>query len=160
MALVAMWDILSRGNCKALDIGSGSGMLAAWMSLANKNGRTIGIDHIPELVAASVQNVARAGHKHDLLDSGRLAFVVADGREGYAPEAPYDVIHIGAGVSDISKFIRQLKPNGGTLVAPIGPDHHQLFQVITRSPDGTTTTKTITSCRYVPLTSAQRQVGT
>ena len=43
-----------------------------------------------------------------------------DGRQGYAAEAPYDAIHVGAAAPDTPhELIRQLKV-GGRLVAPVG----------------------------------------
>ncbi|KAM0682023.1 hypothetical protein MDAP_002783 [Mitosporidium daphniae] len=156
--LSQMHGPLSRPNCKALDIGSGSGLLTLLMAKINKNGRTIGIDHIPELVSQSISNVAESGHKA-LLDGNVLEFLVADGRDGYAMESPYDVIHIGAGVSELpGKIVSQLKPNG-ILVAPIGPEGHQIFQVITKISQQKVTTKTITAVRYIPLTSANGQLA-
>ena len=48
------------------------------------------------------------------MDSGRIKFVVGDGRKGYAPDAPYNAIHVGAAAptlpqevlnSDISEVV-------------------------------------------------------
>ena len=56
-ALELLRDRLTEGE-KALDVGSGSGYLTACMALlVGKSGKAIGIDHIPELVNFSVQNV-------------------------------------------------------------------------------------------------------
>lgn len=110
------------------------------------------------MVSQSISNVAESGHKA-LLDGNVLEFLVADGRDGYAMESPYDVIHIGAGVSELpGKIVSQLKPNG-ILVAPIGPEGHQIFQVITKISQQKVTTKTITAVRYIPLTSANGQLA-
>lgn len=48
---------------------------------------------------------------------------------------------------------------GGIMIAPVGPESHQIFQVITKSIDGTLSTKEVASVRYVPLTSANYQMG-
>ena len=48
-----------------------------------------------------------------------------DGREGYAAEAPYDIIHVGAGTKEIPPaLIEQLKV-GGKLIIPYGPKDNQ-----------------------------------
>lgn len=59
---------------RALDVGSGSGYLTVCMSLMmGPNGRVVGIDHIPELVDKSVENVEK--DKPQLLASKRVKFV-------------------------------------------------------------------------------------
>lgn len=48
----------------------------------------MGIEHISELVTLSKRNV-RKQHA-DWLESGRIKFVVGDGRLGYDEDGPYD----------------------------------------------------------------------
>jgi protein-L-isoaspartate O-methyltransferase len=67
-------------------------------------------DHIDKLVDQSVANLKQDG-KGSLLDSGQVLMVVGDGRKGYAAEAPYDAIHVGAAAptlpQDLGKGTRQ-----------------------------------------------------
>jgi len=52
-------DQLVEGE-RALDIGSGSGYLTACMAtMLGENGKAVGIDHIPELVEKSLENVKK-----------------------------------------------------------------------------------------------------
>jgi len=52
-------DQLLEGE-RALDIGSGSGYLTACMAIMlGENGKAVGIDHIPELVEKSLENVKK-----------------------------------------------------------------------------------------------------
>ena len=45
---------------KALDVGSGSGYLAATMAhMVGPQGRVYGIEHIPELVEMSKENISK-----------------------------------------------------------------------------------------------------
>eukprot|EP00494_Astrolonche_serrata_P017373 UN17556 len=45
----------------ALDVGSGSGYLTACFAMmVGPEGRAVGIEHIPELIAASTENVERS----------------------------------------------------------------------------------------------------
>uniref|UniRef100_A0A8C4QJM7 protein-L-isoaspartate(D-aspartate) O-methyltransferase n=1 Tax=Eptatretus burgeri TaxID=7764 RepID=A0A8C4QJM7_EPTBU len=82
-------------NASALDVGSGSGFLAACFSrMVGIHGKVIGIDHIPELVNDSIKNVKK--DDPTLLSSGRLKLITGDGRLGYPEDAPYDAIHVGA----------------------------------------------------------------
>lgn len=59
----------------------------------------MGIDHIPELVNQSIQNVKQ--DRPALLQRGQLRLLVADGRQGYPAGAPYDAIHVGAAAPSI-----------------------------------------------------------
>lgn len=63
-------DQLIEGE-RALDIGSGSGYLTACMAIMlGNNGKAVGIDHIPELVEKSVENVKK--DNPELLNSQRV----------------------------------------------------------------------------------------
>lgn len=64
----------------------------------------IGIEHISELVNDSIANVEK--HHADLISSGRILFVEGDGRKGYASEAPYKAIHVGAAAPKIPPAVR------------------------------------------------------
>ncbi|XP_068040685.1 protein-L-isoaspartate(D-aspartate) O-methyltransferase isoform X4 [Anomalospiza imberbis] len=93
-ALELLSDQLHEG-AKALDVGSGSGILTACFSrMVGPKGQVVGIDHIKELVDDSINNVKK--DDPTLLSSGRVKLIVGDGRMGYAEEAPYDAIHVGA----------------------------------------------------------------
>ena len=61
---------------------SGSGYLTACMAeMVGKTGKVVGIEHIPELVEQSKQNIKRGNA--DLLESGQVVLVTGDGRRGY-----------------------------------------------------------------------------
>lgn len=65
-----MKDQLIEGE-RALDIGSGSGYLTACMAImVGENGKAVGIDHIPELVKNSIENVKK--DNPELLNSQRI----------------------------------------------------------------------------------------
>lgn len=82
---------------KCLDIGSGSGYLTLAFSLMmNKPGAvSYGVEHIPELVHFSKQNINKSYADH--LKSGKVVIIEADGRYGLEEFKPYDCIHVGAG---------------------------------------------------------------
>lgn len=137
---------------RALDVGSGTGFLSACMArMVGKEGRVIGIDHIPEIVASSLDNVkndeasllrvmnviqgngsdGRCLARETEIDStaacsavseGPLSLVVGDGRLGYPSAGPFNAIHVGAAAPEIPEdLVAQLAP-GGRMIIPVGPE--------------------------------------
>uniref|UniRef100_UPI00398E5B4A l-isoaspartyl protein carboxyl methyltransferase, like isoform X2 n=1 Tax=Pristiophorus japonicus TaxID=55135 RepID=UPI00398E5B4A len=137
-ALECLKDHLYPG-AQALDVGSGSGYLTACMArMVGPTGKVVGIDHIAELVAESIDNVQSDDPR--LLSSGRLSLIVGDGRLGFPDGAPYDAIHVGAAAETVPQaLLQQLKP-GGRLVVPVGASGgSQSLEQYDRSEDGNIT---------------------
>ena len=66
-----------------------------------ESGKAIGIEHINELVDMSYSNLRKDNVTAHLLETGRVKFLVGDGRKGYEPDAPFDAIHVGAAAPKI-----------------------------------------------------------
>ena len=139
-----------------LDIGSGSGYLTACMAhLVRSGGKAIGIEHIQELVDKSISNIKK--NNKELFDEGLIEIRKGDGRQGYAAEAPYDAIHVGAAAPDTPhELIRQLKV-GGRLVAPVGKGYDQEMITYVKRPDGGYDEQRHMAVIYVPLTDEYSQ---
>lgn len=151
-ALEHLKDHLVPG-ARALDVGSGTGYLSACMArLVGDDGRVVGVDHIAELVATSLENVKNddasllrnlhalggeadegacsaegasdAGAVADRAESGRgpLSFVIGDGRLGFAPAGPYNAIHVGAAAAEIPPALVAQLAPGGRMIIPVGPE--------------------------------------
>lgn len=95
--------------------------------MVGTTGKVIGIEHIPELVELAKRNVAR--DQPNMQESGRIKFLrnnnaislacqtlicnlvwtVGDGRKGYAPDQPYDAIHVGAAAPELPTEVICLK---------------------------------------------------
>ncbi|CAK9330262.1 unnamed protein product [Citrullus colocynthis] len=142
---------------RALDVGSGTGYLTACFALmVGPEGRAVGVEHIPELVASSMENIKKSAAA-PLLKEGSLSVHVGDGRQGWAECAPYDAIHVGAAAVEIPPaLIDQLKP-GGRMVIPVG-NIFQDLKVVDKDNDGSVSIHDETSVRYVPLTSREAQL--
>ncbi|XP_050377834.1 protein-L-isoaspartate O-methyltransferase 1-like [Argentina anserina] len=141
----------------ALDVGSGTGYLTACFALmVGPKGRAVGVEHIPELVSSSIENIQKSAVA-PLLKEGSLSVHVGDGRLGWPEFAPYDAIHVGAAAPEIPQsLIDQLKP-GGRMVIPVG-NIYQDLKVVDKNMDGSVSIHTETAVRYVPLTSREAQL--
>ncbi|KAE9413689.1 hypothetical protein Angca_002677 [Angiostrongylus cantonensis] len=142
----------------ALDVGSGSGYLTVCMAIMiGKNGKVVGVDHIPELVELAKENT-RKNHS-DLVDSGRVLFVEGDGRKGYPIDHKYNAIHVGAAAETVPKPLIEQLADGGRMLIPVGKEGgNQVFLQVDKV-DGNVTQKVIEHVIYVPLTSKAHQLG-
>lgn len=69
-------------SAKVLDVGSGSGYLSAVLyQLVGPSGKVVGIDHIPELVQWSFDNLRNDG-LGQALDDKHIEIILGDGRQG------------------------------------------------------------------------------
>lgn len=69
------------------------------------SGKAVGIDHIPELVSESVENIKKDSNLASLLESGQMKLVSGDGRQGLPEDSPYDAIHVGAAAATLPQAV-------------------------------------------------------
>jgi protein-L-isoaspartate(D-aspartate) O-methyltransferase len=142
-----MTDLLQlKGSGRVLEIGTGSGYQAAVLSLLARDVYTVEI--IAELGRATALTLSRLGYAN-------VTTRIGDGYQGWEEHAPYDSIIVTAAPDHVPPpLIAQLKP-GGRLVIPVGEMFQELM-VITKAPDGTTTSTRVIPVRFVPLTRGER----
>jgi len=146
---------LCKPGAKILDVGSGSGYTCAVFHHLVEDGTVIGIDHIPELVHFSVQNLRNDGLGAQI-DSDRIKMVVGDGRQGYPESGPYNVIHVGASAPALPHALVDQLARPGRMFIPVGDGEQYIWQV-DKDEHGTVKKTKLFGVRYVPLTDRQSQ---
>lgn len=109
-----------------MDIGSGSGYLTAVFAelvfpVGDDTGFdekgdhavVVGIEHITALMEMGKTNLGKNEKGQQMQDSGRVRFVVGDGRVGMKQEGGWDAIHVGAAASVLhEQLVEQLRAPG------------------------------------------------
>lgn len=158
MALELLERVLVPG-ASALDVGTGSGYLAAcFATLVKPAGKVVGVEHVEQLTQLASRNIR--SWNRAALDDGLIKLRTADGRLGAEDEAPFAAIHVGAASPDIpQRLIDQLDVNG-RMVIPVGGEHETQSLVVVDKLDGegNIETKSVCSVRYVPLCNVEHQL--
>ncbi|MGO4128328.1 protein-L-isoaspartate O-methyltransferase [Inquilinus sp. YAF38] len=97
---------------RALEIGSGSGWLAAVMGRLVGDGSVVGVEILADLARRSRDDLAALG-------SANVAIIEGDGAGGQAAGAPYDRAMITAAVWDLPAALFEQVAEGGRLLLPI-----------------------------------------
>ncbi|KAF7292777.1 Protein-L-isoaspartate O-methyltransferase [Mycena indigotica] len=146
-----------RPGSRVLDVGSGSGYLAAVLhhlvttyaasgptdqsATATATGKVVGIDHIPELVDWSLANLRKDERSRRAVEQQEIQMISGDGRLGYPNEGPYDAIHLAT---------------PGRMFIPVGTLSQHIYQV-DKDANGNVTKTKIMAVNYVPLTDRDKQ---
>jgi protein-L-isoaspartate(D-aspartate) O-methyltransferase len=117
-----------RNTDKVLEIGAGSGFMAALLAAKAEFVYTVDID--PELVDLARRNLREAGVANVSVDLG-------DASRGWDLYAPYDVIVVSGSMPELPEaLLRQLKI-GGRMVAVVGEAPSMEAQRIRRADENT-----------------------
>ena len=130
-----------RGEERVLEVGTGCGYQAA--VLAELAANVFSIERITALSTAARRLL-------DRLEYFNVAIRVGDGTLGWAEEAPFDAIVVGAGTPQVPRpLVAQLR-DGGRLVFPIGEEELQTLVRIRK--EGTALREEyFGECRFVRL---------
>jgi protein-L-isoaspartate(D-aspartate) O-methyltransferase len=128
---------------RALEIGTGSGYQAAILSLLVRDVYTVEI--VSELARTADERLARLNFKNVHVREG-------NGYLGWAEHAPYDIIIVTAGATEIpGSLVEQLKP-GGRMIIPVGSSSiAQDLQVVEKDSNGKVGIRDVIPVRFVPL---------
>src|SRR4051812_21623138 len=124
-------DLKVRGHEKVLEVGTGSGYMAAL--LAQRAQRVISLELDAELVKFAQGNLQRAGITN-------VEVRQADGANGLPGEAPFDVIVLSGSVAEVPPALLSQLKVGGRLGAVTGSDPIMRATFITRTGDASYTT--------------------
>ncbi|KAF2198174.1 protein-L-isoaspartate O-methyltransferas-like protein [Delitschia confertaspora ATCC 74209] len=156
-ACEALLPYLQPGS-RVLDIGSGSGYLThVFANLVGPTGTVIGVDHIQPLVSLAEENMAKSKEGRELLESGRVKFIKADGRKGWKEGAPYDAVHVGAAAAEHHKELAEQLKAPGRMFVPVESGWMQHIYYVDKKEDGTVVKERKFGVQYVPLTDAPEE---
>ena len=117
-------DLAVRKHEKVLEIGAGSGYMAAL--LAHKAQRVISLEIIPELATMARTNLQKAGIHNAEARQG-------DGSKGIPVEGPFDVIVLSGSVAEIPQSLLANLKVGGRLAAIVGDEPMMRATFVTRT---------------------------
>ncbi len=131
-----------------LEIGTGCGYQTALLARIAQRVVTIEID--PSLAATAAAALASL----DSAASGNVTTVCGDGRDGWAPGAPYDAIIVSYGAATIADAWRDQLAQGGRLVVPLaapgdGRRGRTDVRVFIRQADGLRELETVCAAYFV-----------
>jgi protein-L-isoaspartate(D-aspartate) O-methyltransferase len=129
-----MHDLQLTGTEKVLEIGTGSGYLAAL--LAGRAQRVVSLEINPELASNARNNLQRAGITN-------VDVRVADGSTGASGDAPFDAVVLGGSVAEVPPASLQQLKVGGQLLAIVGQDPVMVATMYTRTADAAWNSKAL-----------------
>lgn len=130
---------------RVLEVGAGSGYMAAL--LAAHAEEVVSLEIMPALVEMARSNLRKAGVVNVRVEE-------ADGREGYAAQAPYDVIMVSASVAEVPAALKAQLKVGGRMFVIVGKEPVMSAQLITRVAEDSYSSITLFETVTAPLTGA------
>jgi len=117
-------ELALKKTDKVLDIGTGSGFMAALM--AHQAASVLSLETDASLAAQAQANLQKAG-------ATNVSVRVADGSQGAAADGPFDAILLNGSVAQVPTALLQQLKVGGRLVAIVGDEPMMRATVVTRS---------------------------
>jgi protein-L-isoaspartate(D-aspartate) O-methyltransferase len=117
-------DLAIRKSDKVLEVGTGSGFMAALLGQQAK--RVLSLELVPELVSTARSNLQKAG-------IGNVDVRQADGSQGAAADGPFDAILLSGSVAEVPKALLEQLSVGGRLAAIVGDEPVMQATLVTRT---------------------------
>ena len=124
-------DLAPRAHEKVLEVGAGSGYMAAL--LGSRAQRVITLELDPELARMARENLQRHGF-------GNVEVREADGARGLPGEGPFDAILLSGSVHEVPPALLAQLKIGGRLAAIVGNEPVMRATFITRTGEASYTT--------------------
>ena len=124
-------DLTVKTTDKVLDIGTGSGFMAALLAHQAANVLSLEID--PTIAAQAQVNLQKAGVTN-------VTVRHADGSQGAAADGPFDVILLSGSVAEVPAALLQQLTVGGRLAAIVGDEPMMRTTLISRTSENSWTT--------------------
>ena len=141
-------ELALRNTDKVLEVGSGSGYMAALLAARAEFVHSVEID--PRLAELARSNLQRAGVVNVFVETG-------DAVQGWSAKAPYDAIVLSGSTPRLSDtLLRQLKV-GGRLIAVVGEAPVMVMQLVTRTGEDSFTTANVLETLLAPLLNAPKR---
>jgi protein-L-isoaspartate(D-aspartate) O-methyltransferase len=138
-------DVAVKKHESVLEIGTGSGYMAALLAYKARHVTTVEIS--PELKALAEQNLTSNGVSNVTVSQG-------DGAQGWTSGAPFDVIVVSGSLPVLPEaLLKQLKV-GGRLAVIIGEAPAMKAQLVTRTGEAGYDTRTLFETNVKALVSA------
>lgn len=137
-----------RNTDKVLEIGAGSGYMAALLAARAEFVYTVEID--PQLVDLARTNLAAAGVANVSVDLG-------DGAQGWPLYTPYDVIVVSGALPVLPNALLQQLKIGGRLIAVVGEAPVMEMQLVTRTDEDAFNTVVVLETVVAPLENAAQR---
>lgn len=131
-----------RGHERVLEVGTGSGFQTALLS--RLAAEVYSIERVPPLVE-------RARARLEALGASNVEVRQGDGSLGWPVAAPFDAVLVGAAAPEVPGALeRQLSPDGGRLLVPVGDGRRQELTRVVREGDRWRR-EVVEDARFVPL---------
>ena len=179
-ALEALSQYLTRPAARALDVGSGSGIMLAYFSrMVPAGGLVVGVEIVKQLVPKSVESLLQDGIliEHPPppppppnppppttttaappIDERVPVSVFACDACSFDFSSPllppsllFDAIHVGAASSSVPAALLRRLAVGGRMVIPLGDRERQVLTAVDKICEGDIAMTPIANSRYVPL---------
>jgi protein-L-isoaspartate(D-aspartate) O-methyltransferase len=143
VALMSQLLAVESGQ-RILEIGTGSGYQAG--VLAEMGASVYSIEIVPELGRQARKALDPLGYETIFLKIG-------DGYQGWPQYAPFDGIIVTCAPTRIPEPLKTQLAEGGRMVIPVGPRHHQQLVLLTKE-RGKIRQEKVVDVRFVPMVDA------